>query len=741
MPNHYTSSDSGVDVISPSGGVASASRPGVVAARWLLLVTFLHTVPSFFYFAIIIGFVPTVALLVGSVVSLLIGDGESFAMGVMFGVPALLYCGLYYLIARFLSKRIFLLQRNSQRTGVLLVIVGALLLMTLAPVYTIAGHSGGAPLNIIQLWQGFQPSTEGLIAYATVLALVLTTLAFAQHSPGSLAWPWTRYGARLIPGRHVTAWVVIFAVLVTGSLTVYQNRAWMICKPLAHAGQAWAQVCLARAMQARPGSARSDVSAVTWYERAAAQGNVAAIRELVKITRAPGPRTKWLRVLAERGEPDSQFELFQLLVRKGRSADQLDEAFSWLQEAAGDDHAEAQFELGWYYFHGKERGGRYRFGVTRDRRMARKWWERAAALGSGSAMNELAWRYEQGADEFPVDTEQAGELYEKIASGLERGRYGFKADPKNAADYRERAAAIGSLQRNADRGDFEAQVDLGTRLLRSKDPDKGGKEQGIAWLEKAAEQGHVETQYQLGKIFIFGHHGVTTDFERGRKWWDRAAEQNHVRTLQYVADAHLSGRYGYQVDLLKAKAQLEVLVAAYRHGRYGVTPDQRKAQHWESALKDIERRIAKLGGTYRPMQDLRARAEAGDPEAQYRLGQQLLESYSSDAQKEAMDWWNKAAANGQHEAQFKVAMYSKRGSRFMPKNHRRVVEFLGLAAEGKHPKAMLELGLAYEKGRYGLQRDFHEAKALYEELVQAGESNRYGWNLDEGFLKMVRIRL
>ena len=77
----------------------------------------------------------------------------------------------------------------------------------------------------------------------------------------------------------------------------------------------------------------------------------------------------------------------------------------------------------------------------------------------------------------------------------------------------------------------------------------------------------------------------------------------------------------------------------------------------------------------------------------------------------------------------------------MPKDHRRVVEFLGLAAEGKHPKAMLELGLAFEKGRYGLQRDFHKAKALYEELVQAGESNRYGWNLDEGFLRMVRIRL
>jgi TPR repeat protein len=54
---------------------------------------------------------------------------------------------------------------------------------------------------------------------------------------------------------------------------------------------------------------------------------------------------------------------------------------------------------------------------------------------------------------------------------------------------------------------------------------------------------------------------------------------------------------------------------------------------------------------------------------------------------------------------------------------------------------MLALGLAYEQGRYGLPQDFAKAKALYEEILEAGEKNLYGWNAEERFLNMPRARL
>jgi TPR repeat protein len=266
-------------------------------------------------------------------------------------------------------------------------------------------------------------------------------------------------------------------------------------------------------------------------------------------------------------------------------------------------------------------------------------------------------------------------------------------------------------------------------------------EQGLTLLERAAEQGDVETQYNIGLLYMFGRQGVQQDLEKGRKWWDRAAAQNHVRTLEYVADAHVTGRYGYPVDFLKAKAQLEVLVVAYRDGRYGVAADPRKAQYWESTLHDVNRRMDRVGANSQPIGDLRARAEAGDAAAQYQLGRQLLESYSPDAHREAIDWWKKAASRGHHEAQFELVKYYEYGTGVVPQDHRRVAELLHQAAQGKHPKAMLALGLAYEQGRYGLPQDFAKAKALYEEILEAGEKNLYGWNAEERFLNMPRARL
>jgi TPR repeat protein len=43
--------------------------------------------------------------------------------------------------------------------------------------------------------------------------------------------------------------------------------------------------------------------------------------------------------------------------------------------------------LGWLYQEGE--------GVKQDYRQAKNWWEKAAALGQATAMNNLAWLYER----------------------------------------------------------------------------------------------------------------------------------------------------------------------------------------------------------------------------------------------------------------------------------------------------------------------------------------------------------
>ncbi len=716
-------------------------KPGQVAAGWLLFLTFLHTIPSPFYLVMLVGLVPTAALLAGGLASLWIGDRQSLFMGIWLSGPAVLFGALYYWIAWFLSKWICLIQQGSRRTVMLVTVVVALLLMTLAPVYTIAGGSRTSFFNLTQLLMQFKIPTGVLIGYAAALMAVLTGLVLAQHTPDGLSLLPSRYPAWLVPGPRVMAGCVVVAVLTIPLLTVYNNRAWMICEARAHAGQAWAQVCMARALTARLPRVRSDVSAETWYERAAAQGHRGAILELLQMTRSPETKIKWWRVLAEAGDASAQFDLFALLQRQGDTAERRQEAFVWLVKAADHDHPQAQVELGQYYWNGKESGGIYEDTVARDREKAREWWERAAARGNVAAMKELAWRYEKGADGFPVNPRRAGELWGAIAKSMDQGLEGVEGDRQTATEYRQRAAASTALQRDAERGVPEAQIELGNRLLDAESPSREDKEQGLGLLERAAEQGDVETQYNLGSMYMFGRNGAQKDLERGRKWWDRAVEQNYVRALEYVADAHVTGQYGYPVDFLKAKAQFEVLVAAYRDGRYGVAPDPRKEQYFASALQDVNRRMGRVGGTYQPMEDLRAKAQAGDGEAQYQLGKQLLESYSMEAHREAVEWWNKAASHGHHEAQFELVKYYEHGTSFVPQDHRRVVELLEQATEGKHPKAMLALALAYEKGRYGLPQDLPKAKALYEEILEAGDKNLYGWNAEERFLNMPRARL
>jgi hypothetical protein len=689
----------------------------------------------------IVGLVPTAALVAGGLASLLRGDRQSLFMGIWLSGPALFFGAVYYWIAGFLSKWSCLIQQNSRRTVILVTVVVALLLMTLAPVYTVAGGSHTSFLNLTDLLMQFQLPTAVRMGYAAALMVVLTVLVLAQHTLGGLSLLQPRYSTWLVPGTRVMAGCVVVTVLMILLLSVYTNRAWMICEPRAHAGQAWAQVCLARALTGRLPKVQSDVGAETWYERAAAQGHMGAIRELLQLTRNPETKMKWWRVLAEAGDPSAPFELFILLRHRADTAERKKEAFVWLTKAANHDHPQAQFEVGQYYWNGKESGGIYGETVARDRVKARDWWERAAARGNTSAMKELAWRYEKGAEGFPVNPRRAGELWGAIAKSADRGLEGSEGDRQTAAEYRQRATASTALQRDVERGVPEAQIELGNRLLESESPSREDQEQALTLLERAAEQGDVEIQFNLGSMYMFGRKGVQKDLEKGRKWWDRAVEKNHVPALEYVAEAHVNGQYGYQVDFLKAKAQFEVLVAAYRDGRYEVAPDPRKAQYWESALQDVTRRMGRVGGTYQPMEELRARAQAGDGEAQYQFGKQLFESYSMDAHREAVEWWNKAAFQGHHEAQFELVKYYERGTSFVQQDHRRVVELLEQAAAGKHPKAMLALGLAYEKGRYGLPQDLPKAKALYEAILEAGEKNRYGWNVEERFLNMPRARL
>jgi len=113
-----------------------------------------------------------------------------------------------------------------------------------------------------------------------------------------------------------------------------------------------------------------------------------------------------------------------------------------------------------------------------------------------------------------------------------------------------------------------------------------------------------------------------------------------------VAPAYQNGRFDYPVDLLKSKALVELLVEAYRDGRYGVEPDADKERYWTGELKHFDRLFYLAGGSYRPFDDLHRQAAAGDLQAQYQLGRQLLVAGSAVERQKGLQWIEGSAEGG-----------------------------------------------------------------------------------------------
>jgi TPR repeat protein len=490
---------------------------------------------------------------------------------------------------------------------------------------------------------------------------------------------------------------------------------------------------LALALHKNPGSELGSNSDSRYYlERAAEQGHIDAAMALVRLPRSADEKLRWLTVAAEGGQAEAQYQLYLFMMKSSMADYKSRSVLDWLQSAAESGIADAQYELGRNLIHGNQQ-----LDIEKNSKNARQWWEKAADNGHGRAMEELAWRYTQETEGFPRDPARAISLLEKIADGYRQGHYGLPENQQMASSRQKQAEDINALEERAARGDSEALATIGRQLLGSQTT----RTQGVTLLEKAATRGDARIQYELGAIFLFGRHGIAQNLEMGRKWWDLALAQKHVKTMEYVAPAYQNGRFGYPVDLLKSKALVELLVEAYRDGRYGVEPDVKRERYWTAELKHFDRLFELAGGSFYPFDDLHRQATAGDFQAQYQLGRQLLVAGSADQRQKGLQWIERSAEGGYAEAQYRLVTYYENKIHIMRDNPSRGIALLQSAAEQNHIPAMGALALAYEKGRYGLAQDYQRAQYWYRKLLQAYESGQYLGDVDDRFILFQRSRL
>jgi hypothetical protein len=126
--------------------------------------------------------------------------------------------------------------------------------------------------------------------------------------------------------------------------------------------------------------------------------------------------------------------------------------------------------------------------------------------------------------------------------------------------------ALDSLRKQADKGDRQAQFNLGVRYFQAVGVAQDYAE-AMRWFRKAADQGLASAQFNVGLMYYKGR-GVAEDDAEARRWFRKAADQGHSAAQWEVGKMYQEGDGGPQDD---GEAKRWFLMAAdqgFAHAQY-----------------------------------------------------------------------------------------------------------------------------------------------------------------------------
>jgi TPR repeat protein len=259
----------------------------------------------------------------------------------------------------------------------------------------------------------------------------------------------------------------------------------------AKAGNADAQARVGRAYWQGAGVPKDYVQAVSWFRKAAEQGNAlaqvslgilydGALEEAKGVPQDYAQAAVWYRKAADQGNGLAEYMLGRLYANGQGVHQDYAQAAVWYRKAAEQDGmmASAQSALGTLYTQGK--------GVPRDYAQAAVWYRKAADLGDADGQLHLGVFYFYGSQDIPQDYKQAAAWYRKAA----------------------------------DQGNDSAQYLLG-QLYENGQGVPQDYAQAADWYRKAAEQGNSKAQVLLGAFYDKGT-GVPQSYADAHFWFNLA---------------------------------------------------------------------------------------------------------------------------------------------------------------------------------------------------------------------------
>ena len=419
----------------------------------------------------------------------------------------------------------------------------------------------------------------------------------------------------------------------------------------------------------------------------------------------PSEGIRWLEQAAEQGSPEAQKRLEKFYLSESAILNAPTKCVEWLKSQT--ENAQAQYLLSQYYRKGVG-------ALKPDDNQALIHLQNSAKLGNSNAQYELG-------------------------KGLCDGSLGATENP--ATGYKWLKAA-------ANNGNAQAQYEAGLCNLNGVGVSKNEKT-AVEFLSKAAGNGIAKAQYQLGKCYAQGQ-GTAKNNSRAASMFKAAAEQGVPEAAYEYGICCRDGR-GCTINKVQAwncfcsAADAGVSAAVCEKGKcllngIGTTQNLDEGilvlkQAYDSRDSEASSEAQKVLDDF-CLNDARAMTYVPEEATQWliqrsgeglaRAGQKLDNLYVKQGDVQTMPqsgivWIKNSAANGNPEAQLKLANMYKSGAVVSNGSDSDMFSlYMKSSQKGDgDPEAIYNLGMCYDSGR-GTSVNKLKAKQCFEIAAQKG---------------------
>ena len=275
-------------------------------------------------------------------------------------------------------------------------------------------------------------------------------------------------------------------------------------------------------------------------------------------------------------------------------------------------------------------------------------YRQAANQGNVLAMLRLGYRLGAYGLPCPEEGEPLRWLQKAADCGNSDAILGCCFEEMTHQQPRDDARSFKQMLRAAELGNAFYQYKVGETLYK-RYPDNGDADDlslAVFWLQKAAEAGECDAYYYLGECYLNGY-GFPRDYEKAVECFQTAAGER--------TDITSKNGNGF----LAEEAMLQ-LGHCYENGLFVPADRQRALKYYMAIIDggDIEDESAQSALSRFSDRELGVdemlleRAEAGDAEAQYRLGAEFDKKH---LRFHAEKWYAAAAEQGHCDAEFSLA--------------------------------------------------------------------------------------